>query len=320
MKQKKSDIGFFPMKPDGKLDLAFLCSNRKWPCLLAMVIEQSTEGLAVTDMDGNIQYINKAFATIHGYNPEELIGKHLSTFHTPDQLPAVRKSCEVLREKGSFSGEILHTRKDCSVFPSFMQNTLLHDEKGRAVGMIETIRDISARKKAEAKLVKYRDQLEKMVKEKTKALQDANQLLEEQKAVVERKNIALKEVLEELNREKEQIKKDVMANIENILIPTIQRIKISSGGDEKSGLELLERELKNLTSSFGRSINDRKLRLTHREIEICDMIRNGLTSKEIARVLRLSKKTVDSHRHRIRNKLGIKKKKYNLSSVLQHLQ
>jgi len=49
------------------------------------------------------------------------------------------------------------------------------------------------------------------------------------------------------------------------------------------------------------------------------MIRNGLTSNEIARVLKLSKHSVDGHRNRIRNKLGIRNKKYNLTSVLQHL-
>ena len=136
---------------------------------------------------------------------------------------------------------------------------------------------------------------------------------------MERKNIALQEVLEEIHREKEQIKKDVMANVENVLIPIMQRMKIESGKEEKSNFKILERELKNLTSSFGRSVNDKKFRLTPREIEICDMIRNGLTSKEIARILKLPRKTIAGHRNRIRNKLGIRNKKYNLSSVLQHL-
>jgi DNA-binding CsgD family transcriptional regulator len=99
----------------------------------------------------------------------------------------------------------------------------------------------------------------------------------------------------------------------------MQRIKKGFNKEEKRNLEILEQELKNLTSSFGCSVSNKKLRLTPREIEISDMIRNGLTSKEIAHTLNLSKKSVDGHRNRIRNKLGIKNKKYNLTSVLQHL-
>jgi PAS domain S-box-containing protein len=342
MKQRKKDgMGFFSTKPDGKLiDSASLYANREWPCLMAMVIEQSTEGVAVSDLEGNIQYINKAFATIYGYNPKKLIDKNLSIFHIPDQLSAVREANEQIKKTGFFTGEIWHSRKDGSVFPTLMQNTLLKDEKGRAVGIIAMIRDISDLKQAQKELSEYRNQLEKMVKKKTRDLQKANKklqqqmkekeitekelqkfsaMLEEQKASVERKNIALQEVLEQLHREKDQIKKDVMANVENLLIPVMQRMKIGSSKEGRRNFEIFERELKNLTSSFGRSVSDKKLRLTPREIEICDMIRNGLTSKEISRILGLSKKSVDGHRNRIRNKLGIRNKKYNLTSVLQHL-
>ena len=341
MKQKKIEaMEFFPSKLDGKLGLAFLCANREWSCLLAMVIEESTEGVAVIDLNGNIQYVNKAFAAIHGYRPNNLIGKHISIFHAPDQMPAVRESIEQIKKTGLSTGEIWHSRKDGSAFPTLMQNTILKDEKGRAVGMIGTIRDISDLKQAQKELSEYRNQLENMVKKKTIELQKANKtmrkhlkekekiakelqkfsvILEEQKAAVERKNITLQEILEQLHREKKQIKKDVIANVENMIIPVIQRIKIGSNKKEKREFVILEQELKNLTSSFGRTVSDKKLRLTPREIEICDMIRNGLTSNEIARLLYLSSKTVDGHRNRIRNKLGIRNKKYNLASVLQHL-
>jgi PAS domain S-box-containing protein len=342
MKQKKIEaMEFFPPIPAGKIiDFVFLCENRNWPCLLAIVVEESTEGIAVSDLEGNILYVNPAFSQIHGYNANKLIGKNLSIFHSPDQLPAVREACEELKKEGSFTGEIWHAHKDGSIFPTLMQNTLFKDEKGTAVGMIGMIRDISDLKQAQEELSKYRDQLEDMVKKKTRDLQKANKilqkqmkekeraekelqefssLLELQKKSLDRKNIALQEVLEQLHREKEQIKKDVLANVENVLIPVIHRMKNGSGEEEKNNFAILEQELKNLTSSFGRSVSDKKLLLTPREIEISDMIRSGLTSKEIAHTLKLSKKSVDGHRNRIRNKLGIRNKKYNLASVLQHL-
>jgi len=41
--------------------------------LLSLAIEQSSEGIAVLGMDGNLEYLNDAFAEMHGYSAEELI-------------------------------------------------------------------------------------------------------------------------------------------------------------------------------------------------------------------------------------------------------
>ncbi len=342
MKERKNAImEFFPVKSDGNLDIELLCTTREWPCLLAMVIEQSSEGVAVINLEGIIQYTNKSFASNHGYNHKSLIGKHISIFHTPEQMASVQRANKQIKKTGFFSGEIWHVRKDGSVFPTLMQNTILKDDEGKTVGMIGTVRDISELKKTQKRLEESHNQLEEMVQKQTSKLLRANKklqlgltekektekklkefstLLEEQKASVERKNIALQEILEQLHTEKEQIKNNVMENVKNILIPVIHRMKKGSRKYEKSDLAILEKELKSLTSGFGRSVSDKKLMLTPREIEICNMIRNGLTSKDISRTLGLSKKTVDGHRYRIRNKLGIRNNKYNLSSVLQHLE
>ena len=66
-------------------------------------------------------------------------------------------------------------------------------------------------------------------------------------------------------------------------------------------------------------ISRKMLGLTQREIEICNMIKSGLTSKEIARVLNVSYRTVETHRNNIRNKLEITKKGINLITYLKSL-
>ncbi len=119
---------------------------------LSSVVEQSSEGLALTDLDGFVLFINNAFALMHGYTPKELLGKHLSIFHTHEQMPAVKAANQQIKESGSFSGEIWHVRKDGSVFPSLMQNTLFNDETGNPAGIIGTIRDITEIKKTEEDL------------------------------------------------------------------------------------------------------------------------------------------------------------------------
>jgi hypothetical protein len=67
-------------------------------------------------------------------------------------------------------------------------------------------------------------------------------------------------------------------------------------------LKLLDRCIKEITSGFAVSLEGRTRELTTREWEVCNMIRNGLTSKEIARILHISAKGVDNHRNNIRSK------------------
>ena len=116
--------------------------------LLSSAVEQSTEGVAVVDTNGYLQYVNHAFAAMHGYDPAELQGEHLSIFHTPDQMPAVNDANRKIQEAGSFSGEIWHAHRDGTVFPTLMRNSLLRDERGGTVGMIGAITDITELKEA----------------------------------------------------------------------------------------------------------------------------------------------------------------------------
>ena len=120
--------------------------------ILQLAIEQSSEGYAVSDMDGNLEYLNDAFAQVHGYPAEELIGKNLSIFHTPEQIPSVEEANREIKQTGTFKGEIWHTRHDGTVFPTIMNNSVIKDATGKPVGMMGRLRDISDIKQAEEAL------------------------------------------------------------------------------------------------------------------------------------------------------------------------
>ncbi len=125
--------------------------------LLSSAVEQSTEGIAVSDLEGNLLFVNHAFAAMHGYEPEELVGRHLSIFHTPQQMAAVEAANRQIQETGEFSGEIWHARRDGSVFPGLMHNSLLRDERGDPIGMIGTLRDITGHKQAEEEIRRLKE-------------------------------------------------------------------------------------------------------------------------------------------------------------------
>lgn len=72
----------------------------------------------------------------------------------------------------------------------------------------------------------------------------------------------------------------------------------------------------NIISGFSFKLSSELLGLTTKEIRICDLIRQGKTSKEISKIERVSRKTVETHRQNIRKKLGISNTRTNLHSYL----
>jgi DNA-binding CsgD family transcriptional regulator len=134
---------------------------------------------------------------------------------------------------------------------------------------------------------------------------------------LEEKNIALKELVTHIGFEQKEFKERVMTNITEIALPSLERIKHNKG--EEAYIDLHRRDLENLASSFGLKVNDIKMKLTPREMEVCNLVKNGLANKEIAKVLKIAVQTVQKHRRMARRKLGLNRKNVNLYSYLNSL-
>ena len=120
---------------------------------LKIAVEQSIDGIAFADMDWNIQFLNEAWARMHGYCVDELIGRNLSIFHTAEQLETdVIPANEHALTTGSNKGEIGHVRKDGTTFPTWMSTTVVGFESPKASGLLGIAHDITERKREEAAL------------------------------------------------------------------------------------------------------------------------------------------------------------------------
>jgi len=120
-------------------------------------------GIAMSDLEGNLIYLNKSFAKMHGYTPEELIGRNLSVFHNEEQMENVDRLKKQLQEQGRYvAEEVWHMRKDGTVFPTLMNGTVIRDEKGKSLFMAATAIDITERKKAEQEA---RDAQQKLIEQ-----------------------------------------------------------------------------------------------------------------------------------------------------------
>ncbi len=114
---------------------------------LATITEQAAEGIAMANLDGVMSYANKAWADMHGYLPEEIIGRHLRIFHNEDQLKReVMPFLDLVKQYGHYSGEIWHIRRDGTPFPAHMVSTLLRDAAGEPMGTVGFAIDITDQK------------------------------------------------------------------------------------------------------------------------------------------------------------------------------
>jgi len=130
--------------------------------LLSSIVEQTTEGIAVLDMDGHIMFVNSAYAQMHGYLPEQLLGKHLSILCDGEHLPLVNAAIRQAIETGTYVGELGRVRADGSRFPATVHGSLLCDEQGKPIGVIGAVRDITDLKATE-KLEQERESLQSAV-------------------------------------------------------------------------------------------------------------------------------------------------------------
>ncbi len=140
-----------------------------------------------------------------------------------------------------------------------------------------------------------------------------------QSVSLEQKNTALRELLNQVAVEKKELENRMHQTLDKLVMPKIKRMKSRAENDLKDQLGVIESAIKNIASAFGKKISSKQHSLSTREIEVCDMIRNGLKNKAIARSLRLSLETIETMRKNIRRKLKIQNKQVNLKTHLQTL-
>ena len=153
-------------------------------------------------------------------------------------------------------------------------------------------------------------QSQESLREAHKALQREHQSLREM-------NMALRAVLSRLEEEKREIRASILSNIQNILMPIVFELELEVTGRQRSYVTLLRQNLQEIASPFLTQLARNNMALSPVEISISTMIRNGLSTKEIAQLRCITPATVRRHRENIRRKLSLRNRKVNLVTYLQ---
>jgi len=148
-------------------------------------------------------------------------------------------------------------------------------------------------------------------------LHETNRQLVVERRALQEANTALKTVMNRIEDEKKEIYKQIRDNVEKVLLPILHELTWAVPGPKKKYVELLRENLEDIAAPFISRIAHQHHSLTPTEIQICNMIRSGLRTKEIAELRNISPATISRHRERIRRKLGIAGKDVNLVTYLQ---
>lgn len=119
----------------------------------AKVFESTTDGAMITDVDGTIQAVNRAFLDITGYREQEVLGQNPRLLNSDRQDRGFYDGVwDAIRKTGRWEGEICNRRRSGEIFPAWEAISAIRDNKGGVTHYVAVISDISALKRADERL------------------------------------------------------------------------------------------------------------------------------------------------------------------------
>ena len=143
---------------------------------LSLAVEQSPNGIVITDIGGRIEYANDAFARITGYQPTDAAGVAANGLYPegtePERIDALYAT---LRAGESWKGEFLNRRANGEDSIDLVLISPIRHQDGRITHYLAIHEDVTELKRAGAELEMHRHHLELLVTERTRELEAANE-------------------------------------------------------------------------------------------------------------------------------------------------
>lgn len=262
-----------------------------------LILQTAMDGFCVLDIEGNILETNHVASVISGYSQEELAGMNIRDLEVLETPHETGEHIERLMREGSDRFEAKNRRKDGQIID--VEASANFVEVGRKQFIFCFFHEITERKRAEQALLERERELE---------IKTGN---------LEEVNTALRVLLERREEDKRELAEKVLFNVRELVMPYLEKLR-KAGLDERQAacVEILESNLREITSPFSRRLSSFFLNLTPAEMQVANLVEHGKTTKEIAVFLNVSTQTVDSHRKNIRRKMGITNRKANLRTHL----
>jgi PAS domain S-box-containing protein len=267
------------------------------------LVETLNEGFGIVDAEGRLTYVNGKVLEMLGYARDEVEGEKIDSF-MDGRNRRLHKKQLAMRWRGIETPyEIQFVTRDGRSIATIVSPRVTFDANGRFQGSFAVITDISTMKTAEKALRRREQQL----REKTRRLQEMN--------------TALEVLLRKREQDKTIIQKRILINLRRLVAPYLDALGDTRLSERQGFLvDILKSNLGEVMSPFSERLSSDPIDLTKTELEIANLVRQGKSTTQIATTLNISYKTAETHRWRIRKKLGLTHKKANLMSYLSRLQ
>ncbi len=137
---------------------------------------------------------------------------------------------------------------------------------------------------------------------------------------LEEMNAALKVLIRTREEELQDRDREILANVHQLILPCVERLKLGPlNVQQHSQLNILESNLKTITSPFAEKLSSADNALTPSLLQVADMIKKGMSNKEMAKLLGISVNSVETYRKRIRARLNLQNSKINLQAHLMNM-
>jgi PAS domain S-box-containing protein len=232
-----------------------------------------------------------------GLEPQKQIFRFpefVELIHPDDRAGVVKAADDGVHKIGKFNLNYRVIRPDGQLRFIHGEGEVIRDKSGQPRRTVGFLQDVT-----EQHLAKV-------------ALEKANRSLET-------KNIALKEILGNIEAEQGKIGLRVSKNVEEGILPLVHSLKRGATRRQQRTIDQIESSLREIISPFVDELARAVKRLTPTEIRVCTYVKRGLAVKEIAELEHLSPETIAAHRRNIRRKLNIANRKINLASYLREI-
>ena len=271
------------------------------------IFENANDHIIYIGLDDIIIDINPRFEGIFGHTRDEIIGKKfyeigiLNPDHWEEFIKLSRKLVAGELPQSSVFEFVFTTKNGETIYMETNPRVVIRE--GQTQGILCITRDVTERKHAEDALKQHQDELERLVQERTHNLEEAN--------------TALRVMLKRAEEVRTEMGERILFNIKEFVFPYLERLKKTDLNDmQQVYIDNLEENLNEITSPFLHGISTRYMKLTPTEIQVANMVKQGKSTKEIAELLNMSFRTIETHRYNIRTKLGLKNQKANLRTYL----
>jgi len=121
--------------------------------LASEAVENTQDGVIITDLDGHIIRVNPAFCAVTGYSAEEVMGKTPAILHSGRQDKAFyRAMWQAIKTDGRWAGKLWNRRKNGDIYPEHLAITTTYDNHGKPTHRVGVFSDLSEQEELEEQL------------------------------------------------------------------------------------------------------------------------------------------------------------------------